>query len=115
MGYTSITWDNWSGTEKQPDSVFKKWADLTDEERSAVIVLGYTRGRWDNKSPASNTKYWSQLSDLEKEAAETFGYNEKTWDNLSGEEKSPMSSSTAWDDLKALFYRGKMGRDHCLR
>ena len=65
LGYTQKNWDN--PKEKQPASAEKYWAELTDSERAAAAVLGYTGKIWDNdsgteKQPASADKYWIELT-----------------------------------------------------
>ena len=67
LGYTQASWDNLSGQETQPDSEDKSWADLTDSERAAAVVLGFTGTSWDNESgsepqPASENKNWVALT-----------------------------------------------------
>ena len=64
MGYTQVSWDNDSGQETQPASDDKAWAELTDNERAAAVVLGYTAASWDTGAPqpASEDKDWSQLT-----------------------------------------------------
>ena len=67
MGYTSATWENWSGNELQPWSSMKRWAGLTANEKAAAGVLGYTDVSWDNASggepqPVSYYKYWDELT-----------------------------------------------------
>ena len=80
LGFTSVTWDNLSGSEQQPTTIEKSWVDLTDDERAAAMVLGFTRPvwdtlvaallllgldqpNWDNGGlPESLSKPWSQLS-----------------------------------------------------
>ena len=65
LGYTQVSWDN-PRKEKQPDSAKKYWAELTDRERAAAMVLGYTEKIWDKggkkDQPASAKKYWAELT-----------------------------------------------------
>ena len=67
LGYTQVTWDNESGKEKTPVSADKYWAELTQHEQAACIVLGYTKKVWDNdsgkeKQPAVAEKSWANLT-----------------------------------------------------
>ena len=63
LGYTKITWDNKSGKEKQPSTADKEWDELTDQEREAAEVLGYTRKMWENEEdPAAMEKEWEELT-----------------------------------------------------
>ena len=60
-------WDKESGNELQPWSSIKNWADLTENEKRAATVLGYTDTSWDNASgeepqPVSYFKYWDELT-----------------------------------------------------
>lgn len=60
LGYTQVSWDDESGRELQPPSSEKYWAQLTDKERAAATVLGYTKAIWNQ--PASVDKYWNELT-----------------------------------------------------
>ena len=67
LGYIQVTWDNVSGNERQPASINKYWAELTDKERAAAVVLGYNEKVWDNESglelqPVSTNKHWVKLT-----------------------------------------------------
>ena len=42
LGFTQASWDNLSGEENQPSSWKKYWAELTDKEKAAAVVLEYT-------------------------------------------------------------------------
>ena len=60
-------WDNASGKEPQPSSSRKAWAALTEQEKEAAVVLGYTEIIWNNDSgsesqPASANKHWIELT-----------------------------------------------------
>lgn len=57
------------------------WRDLTDEQREAAKVLGYTRKKWDNsKAVPADDKHWVELSNDEREAAILLGYTPDVWD-----------------------------------
>ena len=67
LGYTEVSWNNFSGKEQLPWSAIKFWSSLTVNEKAAVVVLGYTQASWDNNSgsvpqPASATKTWAMLT-----------------------------------------------------
>ena len=54
----------------------KVWAKLTDSDRAAAALLGYTQKNWDNASgkekiPASGSKYWIELSCESRAIADT--------------------------------------------
>ena len=62
-----MQWDNESGKEPQPFSSDKTWGALTEQEKEAAVILGYTETIWDNKSgselqPASVDKHWIDLT-----------------------------------------------------
>lgn len=40
LGFTKVSWDNWSGEEPQPASLEKRWDELTDEEREGAKKTG---------------------------------------------------------------------------
>jgi hypothetical protein len=59
------------------------WDDLTDAERQAFQVLGWSRATWDgdNEDAASASgKAWSRLTPRERTAAQSLGYNAQDWD-----------------------------------
>ena len=64
-------------------STRRNWVDLTDEQRNAAKVLGYTKKNWDGKGEGK-TKYenydWKELPEDAKEAAKKLGYTKKMWD-----------------------------------
>ena len=64
MGFTQASWDNESGNEEQPSSADKGWDELTEREKAAAVVLGYTSDMWDTGTPqpASTEKGWAELS-----------------------------------------------------
>ena len=67
LGYTRLSWDNFSGEEVQPLTSLKSWAMLTKNEKAAAKLLGYTKRSWDNTSgfeqqPASYSKFWDDLT-----------------------------------------------------
>ena len=69
LGYTEISLDNVSGEEQQPWSSIKYWASLTDTEKEAATILGYTETTWGSRSdsgsglpPQSWYKYWDELT-----------------------------------------------------
>ena len=70
LGYTQVLWDNKSGKEKKPASADKYWSKLTDQEKAAAVVLGYTGSSWDKGGkkyqPASASKYWTELTSCGK-------------------------------------------------
>ena len=59
------------------------WDDLTDAERQAFQILGWSRATWDgdNEDAASASgKPWSQLNPKERNAAQSLGYSAQDWD-----------------------------------
>ena len=64
LGYTQVSWDNESGEEQQPPVHFLSWAVLTEEEKAAGTLLGYTATNWGNPSlsPPVVGKSWSELT-----------------------------------------------------
>ena len=59
LGYTQTSWDNTSGNEEQPATATKQWSELTQTQKSAAIVLGYTEQTWITISQAKTS--WSAL------------------------------------------------------
>ena len=68
LGYTQVSWDNASGNERKPLAARKKWASLTDNEKLAVGLLGFTEMSWSTglgytiRSSSSIDKRWSELT-----------------------------------------------------
>ena len=59
------------------------WDDLTDAERQAFQILGWSRAIWDgdNEDAASASgKGWSNLTPKERNAAQSLGYSAQDWD-----------------------------------
>jgi hypothetical protein len=59
------------------------WDDLTDAERQAFQILGWSRATWDgdNEDAASASgKDWSKLTPKERNAAQSLGYSAQDWD-----------------------------------
>ena len=101
LGYTEVSWDNWSRSEPQPASTGKAWAGLTEAEKTAALHLGFTHEMWDNQSPPSVHMKWSALTETERLAATVLCYTEASWNNLSGDEVQPPSSKKGWDEMDA--------------
>ena len=59
------------------------WDDLSDAERQAFQILGWSRATWDgdNEDAASASgKAWSNLTAKERKAAQSLGYSAQDWD-----------------------------------
>jgi hypothetical protein len=59
------------------------WDDLTDPERQAFQILGWSRDTWDgdNEDAASASgKAWYKLTPKERNAAQSLGYSAQDWD-----------------------------------
>ena len=59
------------------------WDDLTDAERQAFQIIGWSRATWDgdNEDAASaSRKEWSALTPEERNAAQSLGYSAQDWD-----------------------------------
>ena len=72
LGFTQVTWDDYTGEERQPASLKKFWHMLTAGEKAGALVLGYTRKIWDDRSseemrPASHTTHWAELTTCGKQ------------------------------------------------
>jgi hypothetical protein len=58
------------------------WDDLSDAERQAFQILGWSRDTWDgdNENAASASgKAWSKLTPKERNAAQSLGYSAEDW------------------------------------
>ena len=63
LGYTEVSW----GQARKPLSARKPWRALTDNEKKAAGLLGYTVNNWNNMlgiepQPASARKKWAELT-----------------------------------------------------
>lgn len=57
------------------------WADLTDEQKAAAGLLGYTEKSWDGDDEISICDYdWKEMSTEQQEAAKVLGYTKDSWD-----------------------------------
>ena len=72
---------------------------MTDEEKAALLVLGYSAHGWDTREPDSSYKLWSDLTDEEEAAAEVLGYDATTWDHSAGLAKGPNHVGKVWSEL----------------
>eukprot|EP00746_Dinoflagellata_sp_MGD_P083003 gnl/MRDRNA2_/MRDRNA2_33009_c0_seq1.p1 gnl/MRDRNA2_/MRDRNA2_33009_c0~~gnl/MRDRNA2_/MRDRNA2_33009_c0_seq1.p1 ORF type:complete len:301 (-),score=54.77 gnl/MRDRNA2_/MRDRNA2_33009_c0_seq1:321-1223(-) len=65
----------------QPESSFKEWSELTDEEKLAAQHLGHNENKWKNYRTAPvDKKTWNELTPTQQEAATTLGWTEAVWD-----------------------------------
>ena len=99
LGHTQVSWDNESGHEPQPASISKKWADLTDVEKKAAVVLGHSQLSWDNPWPDAASKHFAQLTATEQAAAGELGFDATSWDNEWGNAQQPAAASKYWSKL----------------
>ena len=65
LGFNQVSWNNLPG--QLPIDLFLFWAEMTENEKAAAVVLGYTQVSWDNDSglepqPAWDTKRWAELT-----------------------------------------------------
>lgn len=76
LGYTKLTWDNDSGFEQKPWSFIKSWSFLTNNEKDAAKILGFTKKSWEkNRRPRIYEKKWDDMtscSDGEDPSARNF-------------------------------------------
>jgi hypothetical protein len=59
------------------------WDDLSNAEREAFQILGWSRATWDGDNEgavSSSRKGWSELSPKERKAAQSLGYSAQDWD-----------------------------------
>jgi hypothetical protein len=59
------------------------WDDLSNAEREAFQILGWSRATWDGDNEgavSSSRKGWSKLTPKERKAAQSLGYSAQDWD-----------------------------------
>ena len=89
---------------------------MTDEEKSALLILGYSAHGWDTRSPSSDNLYWRDLTDGQRTAAEMLGYKPAKWNDRKGTAKPPDHVGKLWSELtnaeraslRVLGYRKKL-------
>ena len=69
---------------------------MTDEEKAALLILGYSAHGWDTRSPSSDNLYWRDLTDGQRTAAEMLGYKPAKWNDR--------KVSTFADHVLVLYY-----------
>ena len=97
LDYSEYTWKT-----REPNSSYKIWTDLTDDERLAAEVLGYKAAKWNDKQgqanlPESVNRVWSNLTNDEQAAMGVLGFTETLWDD--GTSGRPRSYIKDWDEL----------------
>ena len=99
LGFTEVTWDNWSGSEPQPATLDIPWENLTDDEKAAATYLGFGQRSWDTREPRAAKLAWANLKIMQQLAAKKLGYTETSWDNVSGDEVQPDMAKMTWVEL----------------
>ncbi|HEY1452488.1 MAG TPA: hypothetical protein VGF57_03405 [Roseiarcus sp.] len=59
------------------------WDDLSNAEREAFQILGWSHATWDGDNEGAATpsgKEWPQLTPKERKAAQSLGYSAQDWD-----------------------------------
>ena len=65
----------------QTENTNVTWQHLSDDYKSALLVLGHNKTTWDGRVYSQVLSYsWSELTKEQKAAAEVFGYDEDHWD-----------------------------------
>ena len=97
LGFDFYSW--FASKAPQPASTEKTWIEMTDEEKSALLALGYSAHGWDTREPHSSYKLWGDLTDEEKAAAEVLGYNAVRWNDKEDKAKQPQHLKKYWEEL----------------
>ena len=95
MGFNRAAWNR----GYHPDPTKKTWEEMTDEEKTALKVLGYSGSSWDNREPFSNYKFWVDLTEEEKQAALALGYKTMKWNNRAGQARPPDYVGKSWAEM----------------
>ena len=107
LGHSQDSWDR--SVAKKPESKDKHWDDLTADEKSGAVALGFIKLTWDNKSgkeqqPASESKHWAELTTCDEStckdelaAAKALRYTHVAWDDVKAAQ--PTSHNTSFHDL----------------
>ena len=99
LGFNRISWNDKKSKQEQPASMDKTWAELTGDEKAAVVVLGYTGKTWDNREPFVNHKFWGDLTREQLRAVKALGYTAATWNNKDKTAVQPAYVDKAWPQM----------------
>ena len=72
---------------------------MTDEEKTALLVLGHSAISWDTREPVASYKLWQHLTDEEETAAKLLGFNATTFNKSPNPTKAPKYVGKAWSEL----------------
>ena len=69
-----------------PSVFYKPWANLTEDEKEAAQVFGYTKGSWDDDSGREGqsnvtSRPWEELTMKKRNALKALGLNRANWNN----------------------------------
>ena len=113
IGYDGPLWD----AGETPPAAALRFAALSTDQRSAVLVLGYTQASWDAEvdeatggaaahppeqaaaaagETAGKDKSWADMTTGEKRAASVIGFDEAAWE----EGRVPVLCTHDWDSLE---------------
>ena len=104
LGWTAENWDTAEATD-DPESEFTQWADLSEEQRTALTSLGYDETVWNETRPRRpetgvedfwNSLQWQDLRPREQALWGALGWDEATW---SKQAEAPASEAMRWAEL----------------
>lgn len=93
LGYTEEKW-NLLGSAKIETL---GWDDLTDEQQSDAIELGFYKKTWDCFHSHYRTYDWDDLSTSQQDIFSQLGWSAASWLN----DETPSSYQKKWDQLSA--------------
>ena len=93
LGYTEEKWNNLGSAKIETLG----WDDLTDEQQSDAIALGFYKKTWDCFHSHYRTYDWDDLNTSQQDIFRQLGWGEASW--LSDE--NPSSYEKQWDKLSA--------------
>jgi len=91
LRYTEEKWNNLGSAKIETLA----WDDLTDEQQSDAIDLGFYKKTWDCFQSHYRSYDWGELTTSQQDVFRLLGWNEVSWSN----DETPSSYGKQWDRL----------------
>jgi peptidoglycan hydrolase-like protein with peptidoglycan-binding domain len=80
---------------------YKKWSQLSSQERKDWEVIGYTKETWNKKVPPPTAYWvWSKLTQDQRAAATRLGYTRESWNTNRDREAETAAKGYAAEEKK---------------
>lgn len=91
LEYTKEKWNNLGSAKVET----RGWDDLTEEQQSDAIDIGFYKATWDCFQSHFSTYQWEELSVGQQDIFRLLGWNETSWSY----KQTPSSYEKQWDQL----------------